>query len=197
MSTTIKDGTGSGNTTKVNSEGRLFTNSAIIEDDSLKAQEGEAFLNASQQTLTSANESALIYIENTGTRDIIITRIAFISNFSTGGAATELIGVTIFMNSTGGTIVSDAVNATSSNRNLGSNNELTANIYAGGEGKTITGGTKLLPGARISAPGIGALTSSLILPKGSNLAVTMTPTTGNTSVVVSVAIDTHLNGFNV
>lgn len=195
MSVTIKDG-GSGNIASVNIEGRLFTNSIQISDDTAKAQNGDAYLvNSTDATLTSDNESATFYFKNNEDRDVIITKLAIALGFSTGGAATELVIASVVRNPTGGTVISEAVNALVGNRNFGSNNSITVDAFVGGEGKTLTGGTVLISN-RAVAPGIGILDTPLVLTKGSSVGVKIAPTTGNTSMLTATALDIHLDGFS-
>jgi len=195
MSITIKNGT-NGNIASVNAKGRLLTNTIQISDNTAKAQDGDAYLtNSGDITLTTDSESAVFYVKNNEDRDMIITQVAIGIGFSTGGTPTEFAIANVLRNPTEGTIISDASSALTGNRNFSSNNTLTANIFKGAEGKTLTGGTILLPNKGI-APSLGILTTPLVLGKGSAIGITITPPAGNTSVVVVAALDIHLDGFN-
>ena len=195
MAIIIKDGTGTGNTAKVNDEGRLFTNSITLDDDTAKAQTGDAYIGITNiVTVTSDNESAILYVKNLESRDIVLELIGIQTGVATGASAT--LGITkLIRNPTGGTIVSEAVAMTVSNRNYGSSNTLNADTFKGGEGKTLTGGTESVI-AISSYPGGGSFTTTLVIPKGSSAGIKMTPPTGTTSADISLSFNVHLNGFS-
>jgi hypothetical protein len=72
--TFIEDGSGKGNLAKVNDENQLATNAVTVSRSDFEMERGNAYnYNTGTVNLTSANKSALLYMENTGTRDIIIT----------------------------------------------------------------------------------------------------------------------------
>ena len=196
MTIIIKDGTGTGNTVKVNSNNRLFVNAITLAEDTAKAQEGEAFLMITGAiNLTSDNESAVIYFQNQEERDVVVDGIGLQTSFATGSATTSLGTIILVRNPTGGTIISDAVDGLVTNRNYGSNNLLSANGYKGGEGKTMTGGVESLVGVTTYVGGL-VLEEPIILPKGSSFGIKVTPPTDNTSADIYVGANIHLNGFN-
>jgi hypothetical protein len=196
MTTIIKDGTGKGNTAKVNSQNRLFTNAVVLTDDTSKAQEGEAYIIITNiVSLTTDGESGILYLKNNETRDLIIELIGIQSGSSTGAAAVAIGSTILVRNPTGGTVVSDANEMLQTNRNYGSSNLLDIDAYKGGEGKTLTGGVESVI-AISSFPGGGGFTTSLVLPKGSSLGIKVNPPTNNTNATVSYSLNVHLDGFN-
>lgn len=183
----ILDGTGDGNKAKVDSDNRVhaLSISATVQEDG--AINGNTYnINTGTITLTSASESALLYFKNNGSNDVQITSIGYLIGNSTGG--TGDLSPKVIRNPTGGTIVSGAVDVpVNINKNFGSFNTLTADVYKGAEGNTFTGGSdgyySLLPGdARAYIINTGVLQ----LPKGSSIGISMTPQTGNTSMDVQV-----------
>lgn len=195
MSNIIKDGTGEGFTAKVNSENRLFVNAIQISDTSAKAQEGDAYLVSTVINLTSTGESGLFYIKNNEPRDVILTSLGVVVSLATGSAAGSTSSVRLIKDPTGGTLISAANNAPIANRNLGSSNTLTANIYEGVQGSTVTGGTDIFVGF-LGHPSGFAQTSSLVLPKGSALALAITPPADTTALSIGIGVTAHLDGFS-
>jgi len=193
MSLIIKDGTGSGKVVKVNSKNRMNVNAVQISDDSMAALEGKAY---SIQTpvieLTSANASAVLYVKNTGTEDIIMTGLGVSFGVSTGGSGD--VTLELVKNPTGGTIIDNTVDAVVENRNFGSSKTLSVNAYTGVEGDTMTGGTTFIISVRQAGQSIGADRTFIIAP-GSSFGFKITPATGNTSMNVTPGVNVHLDGF--
>jgi hypothetical protein len=187
MAEQIIDGTGTGNRTKVDSLGRLYTNTISQDVADYHNTGGDRYnINTDDITLTSANESVFLYIKNNGSRDLVVDSVIQIIGSSTGG--TGQLKSYIYRNPTGGTIVTDETAATIiSNLNYGSSNSLTADIYKGAEAKTQTGGsaslTSLLTPPTTNLVRVGGI----ILPQGSSIAVSIQPPTSNTSMTVNIA----------
>lgn len=193
----IKDGTGTGNTASVNSDNRLLT-SAIQQSAAQDAsRKGDAYnINTGDVTLTSSNESAVLYVKNNEEQDLIITTVIFLIGASTGGTGDLLASV--FANPSAGTIISGAADAEmKANKNFGSNQVLAADVFKGAEGNTQTGSTVAFR-SRLDGSSkqytIG--TGDIILPKGSTLAITIVPQASNTSTTLQVALATYLRNAN-
>jgi hypothetical protein len=192
MAEQIIDGTGTGNRTKVDSLGRLYSNSIIQDVADYHNTGGDRYnINTDDITLTSANESVLLYIKNNESRDLVVDSVIQIIGSSTGG--TGQLKSYIYRNPTGGTIVTDETAATIiSNLNYGSSNSLTADIFKGDEGKTQTGGSSSLT-SLLTPPTTNLVrVGGIILPQGSSIAVSIQPPTGNTSMTVNIAALVYL-----
>lgn len=193
MSFIIQDGTGTGNKVKVDNGKRLYTEAITRTHNRNASVKGEAFnINTGIINLTSASKSAVFYLKNTGSRDIILNNIIINYGTSTGGALGDST-VNFVKNPTAGTIVSSASSVTVVNRNLGSSNVLDASVFKGAEARTITDGSELFTGL---APQV-QLTITLdaeeiTIPKSSSIGINITPATGNTSVNVIIAMTCYL-----
>lgn len=176
----IEDGTGSGKEVKVDNDNRLHVHSFTVDIVTATALIGDAFsIYTDNITLTSANESALIYIKNNETDDILISFHAIRFGNSANGTGPSVI--TMYFNPTGGTVVSDATEAGQVNRKVGDANTLTADTFKGAEAKTLTGGTTF---AITSSSTM--MTTPISLPQGASFGISVTPPTSNTSMVAEI-----------
>ena len=189
----INDGTGTGRTAKVCADNRLSVESVNTEAGAEASQIGDAYnINTGTIALTTANESAVMYVKNNEDQDLVVTTIVFLLGNSTAG--TGDLELAVFSNPTVGTVVSDASNVDMKhNKNFGSNKTLTADAFKGAEGKTLTDGTVafrslLAGGARVYL----IATGDIILPKGSSIGIKITPQTSNSAMDVQVALATFL-----
>jgi hypothetical protein len=188
MSTVLIDGAGKGYSAKVDEEQRLHTHAFTVSTALAAALSGDAFnVGSSLITLTSANESGCLYIKNNEPEDIILS-VQFI-NLGTSTNGTGESHFTFYLNPTGGTLISNAVAGDVFNRRIGSNNTLSADVYKGVEGDTITGGNI------IKAPTTGLFSSvPYVIAKGATFAISITPPTGNTSMEVQIGLNTITHG---
>lgn len=188
----ISDGTGTGKQAKVNVYNRLHTYS--VSQDLLfdAARDGNAYnISTGNITLTSDNESPILYVKNNGLQDLIIAQIISSSGASTGGSG-PITGV-IYKNITGGTIVSNAVPTDgNSNFNFGSSNTLDADVYKGAEGDTIAGGSQV-GGIVIPENTTFTLDANNFLPKDTSIVLSVKPATGNTSFTINVSLILYLD----
>ena len=187
MAETIIDGTGKGFEAKVDSNNKLSVYSVSENKVEFAASNGDSYnINTGTLVLTSAIESSLLYLKNNGDSDLHIASIGFLLGNSTGGAGD--LNVTVVKNCTLGTVVTDEVVVDiNQNKNTGSSQELVADIYKGGEGKTITNGTDLYYSlvAGAGRPYVIS-TGTVAIPKGSSIGIKLTPQTGNTSMSLQV-----------
>jgi len=187
MAEEILDGTGSGKSAKVDSNFRLHVHSVGETVAENASQSGDSYnINTGTVTLTTATESAVLYLKNNGDFDLHISTIGFLLGTSTSGAGD--LHLRVDKNVTGGTIVSTALDvAINQNKNVGSSKILTVDAFAGAEGRTATGGvttyTSLLAGA---ARGYVISTGDVVIPKGGSVAVFVTPQTSNTNMDVQI-----------
>lgn len=187
MAEQIIDGTGRGFRVLVDSSNRLHTQAVTETIVESASEDGRAFnINTGTINLTTANESALLYLKNNGDRDIHISSVGYLLGNSTGGSGDVILKV--IKNPTAGTVVSDAI-ATDilENKNVGSSNIITVDAYKGGEGKTLTDGSNfyysLIAGA--ARPYVIS-TGTVVIPKGGSIGVKVTPQTGNTSMNIQI-----------
>lgn len=183
----IKDGTGTGKSLKIDEQNRAHTH-AIIETLSQNgSRDGNSYnINTGTIVLTSATISELLYIENTGDNDLHVSTIGYLMGGSTGGSGDIVLGVN--KNLTGGTLVSLATAPTiNENKNVGSKKTLDANIYKGDEGTTGTGGNAFYSTiVGISPKTYIVNTGDIVIPRGGNISLNITPPTGNTSMNVQL-----------
>jgi len=193
MAEQILDGKGTGKRAGVNENNRLLT-FAISERLSVAAAEnGENYnVNTGSITLTTANESAVLYVKNNEEKNFIIEDVIVIFGASTGG--TGDLSIELIRNPTTGTIISGASDAdVVGNRNFGSSREFVADVYKGAEGNTLTNGDLFSDTTRSTASTVVHFDADVIvLPKGTTLGVNITPQPSNTSMSVKVAVVGYL-----
>jgi hypothetical protein len=187
MAEQLQDGTGTGSRVKVSKNNKLHTY-AVSETISENASvNGNSYnINTGNITLTSANESGLLYFKNTGDNDIHVISIGYLMGASVGGSGD--VQAVVLRNPSLGTVVSDEVLVgINQNKNAGSSRTLNSVAYKGAEGKVFTNGDdfyySLIPSA---GRGYVISTGSLVLPKGSSIGVKLTPQSGNTSMDLQV-----------
>ena len=180
----IKDGTGSGDTAKVDLSNRLNTRSIISCSIHEAAEAGEAlFVSSGLVTLTTCCQSAILWYQNDECRDLLITDVFFSVGSSTGG--TGSVTFAFRKNATG---LSSAVgDALFTNPNFGSNTTFCSTSERGEEGATVTGGCATA-GFFIALDGTTELSATLVIPKGKSISVQVTPPASNTNLVVAVAL---------
>ena len=185
--TIIRDpSTGDG--ARVDATKRLETHSVVLTETQEATELGDSYnINTGNIGLTSQTESGILYIKNNETRDLEIEAIA-IGVDSAGTTGNDSL-VTLVRNPTSVSF-STAVDM-NQNRNFGSSKTLTADVYKGAEGGTITGGNAIAQfymdaGSRLYA------TIGFTLTKGDSLAIKIdTDTTAGTTNVYA-AIVCHL-----
>jgi hypothetical protein len=179
----IEDGTGSGRSARVGDQNRVHTHALAATVCNVAAQAGEAFnIGTDIITLTSDNESALLYFKNDESKDISILNEFINAGSSTGGTGSGVIR--FYITPTSGTIIDDATPANVINRRANDAISIASLSYQGLEGKTIVGTSKI----EIPASGGGVFTSEFILPKGASFTLTYEPPTGNTSIDVTAGL---------
>ena len=171
----IKDGTGTGNVARVDSENKLAVR-AVQETEFEKAVlGGRAFnINTELLTITSDTEHALLYIKNNEDLPLIVSAWFIGTDAGTNGANLGLVRT--YFNPTGGTIISGGTDGTAVNRNAGNSRTLEADIKVGGQGFTFTGQDTpavLYQTQTVSSRVFGNV--FLVLPKGSSLVATYDP----------------------
>jgi hypothetical protein len=186
----ITDATGAGFAAKVDSSNRLRTRGVTSTEVNEEATLGNAYLISSGLvTLTSAAESAVLYLRNDEDDDLVLTRFIGSARASTGGSTSHAL-VTLYSNPTGltGGSGSDVV---PKNLNFGSTNTLLNTSELGQQGASIDGG-EAFSAFVIPLEGLSSEGSSIVLPKGASIGISVVPPTGNTSLTVGIGINAHL-----
>jgi len=185
----INDGTGTGNKLKIDSSNRAYTFSVTENVSNNATKLGNSFnVNTGVITLTSANESAIMYFKNNEDVSVHIDAIAVGLGPSTGGTSATIPNITVVRNPTAGTIVSGATAVDfNSNRNFGSSRTLTVDAYKGAEGNTMTGGNDHILFFQSSGGRLFA-TIDEELQKGDSIGIKITPQASNTSMDVYAAL---------
>lgn len=186
---TIVDGR-TGQTAQVDSSNRLATFATSRPELTNALLRGDAFIiTTGKITLTSGNQSAVLYVQNTDTVDWIINRwfINTADSDAPGDYEFDLV-----KNSGNGTIIDSGTDIPASNLNFGSARTLNAIIKQGAEGLTVTDGEtvvdSIVPTDAVRTALIG---DSFIAPPGSNFTTRIIPPVGNTSQKVQVGYLLH------
>ena len=145
---------------------------------------------ASVTSLCSNAASANNAIESgSNIHGLIVASVDIVSQ-SRSERVTGDIDIEILRNPTGGTVVSDANVCNSVNMNFSSNNEIGADVFYGGEGKTLTGNDNAIV-SKTTADNRLLLGIKTELGKGASLGIRLTPPTGNTSMDVNTVIEAY------
>ena len=103
----LKDGK-TGNTAEVDVDNRLQTSANTETESTFAAFNGNLYnINTDTINLTTANASALLFMQNTDDRDWVLTRVFYNAEVSTGGSGKFLAEV--LANPTAGTLISAGV----------------------------------------------------------------------------------------
>lgn len=191
MTFILKSGS-TGNTAEVDDQNRVQAFSTSQTESTARALTGDAFnINTGTINLTSANTSALMYLENTDTVDWTLARVFYNAEVSVGGSGGWLAEVAA--NPTAGTLLSGGTAFDPVNFNFGSAKTLTSVCLKGAEGDTATGGTQGAVSTIVPASGTRVLIpfDSVILTPGSSMAILITPPTGNSSMDIQVGVNLH------
>lgn len=193
----IENGVGSSQKLRVNDNNEAHTYSVTVTEEEFSNKRGDAYnINTGLITLTDAVDTPVLYIKNNENRNLIIKAEVFGLGTSTGGTATETVDITVVRNPTAGTTISNANNVDiNSNRNYGSSNVLSADVYKGATGETITDGDDHL---FIFSPDFSRVFATIneIIPQGKSIAVKIQAPTSNTSMPVYVAAICYLEDPN-
>jgi hypothetical protein len=185
----INDGTGKGNSLKVDGNNRAHVQS-VSEDESLHSAElGDAY-NVNTGNLSLTGDGTLIYLKNNETKDFVVEALAFGNDGS--GTHSKSPRYTLIRNPSAGDLITDATAVSmNQNRNFGSNKTLTANAYKGKTSGTITGGDDI---AILEGTGDGRdfFSINFVLPKGSSLAVKWTANLSSGTAGVYAAVIGYL-----
>lgn len=136
----IRDGTGSGRTAGVDLDNRLEVHAVTSSETVDAAICTRAYnLNTGDITLTDENESTIMFFRNNEDNDFIMTALAI--GVGTLPNPTESTVVTMIRNPTAASF-STAISM-NQNRNFGAAQTLSADIYKGAQGASLTGGNAI------------------------------------------------------
>jgi len=189
----IESGGVASNKAIVDIDGRLYVQSHTETTGVAHARLGHAYnINTGDINVSNATKLTLLYLKNTGTKDIVIEAFIYLTGNSTSGTATTDFLYTAMVNPTAGDIITNANDvATNTNRRIGDSNLLTALAYKGAVGETaVSGGTDLF-GTRLASSGRQAIPFTAVLPKAQSVAVDFTAKTSNSACLVQVAISCY------
>lgn len=187
MNFVIENGVGDSVKALVDANHRLHTKAVTEPSQGESAIMGDSYnVNTGTITLTTDNESAIAYIENTGNTSIHIESVGYLIGNSTGGTGDLL--VKLLRNPTTGDIVTDATPVdVNVNKNFSSQKTLNVKAFKGDEGKSFDDGVdayfSLLP--KSGNPYL-INTGKIVLDKGASIGVVVTPQAGNSSMNMQV-----------
>lgn len=183
----IKDGSGRGVSAKVTSDQRLETFAVTQTNLENASINGQAFnISTGTINLTSANESALLYIKNNDETPLIITEVFYFLGNSDGDGDVSIVAV---RNPTGGDIITNASSVDAVNRDFGSSTGLVDVVtYKGAEGDMLTGGSNILQTLAAAPARVINRPTGFVLRESNSFGVKLTPPSSNTDMNVQVAV---------
>lgn len=140
MSTTIQDGSGKGYQAKIDNENRMFTRSVNSTEFDVQTIKGLAYnINTEHISVSVGTETPILYLKNNDNNVLVLAN--FFSAIGIQGAAPTALPIfRIYINPTGGTLLSGGTDVIAVNRLIGSFTELNATIKKGnGSTSTVTG----------------------------------------------------------
>jgi hypothetical protein len=181
----VEDGTGAGYKAKVDKENMLGVRAVSEPFITHRAVEGSAYnVNSGEIAFTTAG--TLIYFKNNEKEDFIITSLAV--GVNSLGTHSDIGEVLLVRNPTGGDLITDATAIDYNiNRNFGSSTTITADVYKGKSGGTLTGGAEA---ALFYQGANGRLFASInfVLPKGTSVGVKYEPNLSSGTVTAYGAL---------
>jgi len=189
----IKGGNNPNNALHVDSTGRAETKSVTLSEQGHEALDGDSYnINTGNLTLTSAAETPVFYLKNDSEgRDIVIPRVFVTFAASTGGSG-EITGKVIY-NPTSGTIITAGTANPPANFNASSSKTLAVTSLTGATGQTVVGGTTPIQFLFPSDSSRHLVSfDTIILPRGASMVFTITPPSGNTSMVIQAGANVYL-----
>jgi hypothetical protein len=179
----IQDGAGHGYEAQVDQTNRLLVRAVTETEVQDAVQTGDGY-NVNTGPLSISTDSALIYLKNTGTRELVIEALAVGLGV---GSASDIARVTLIRNPTAGNIVTGASGVSmNQNRNFGTNQTLQADVYKGGNAATFTDGDDI---ALFFQPLNGRLFADINfqLEPGNSVGINLVPNLSSGSVLCYAA----------
>ena len=203
MEVSIKGGS-KGDVAFVDTNERLHT-ATVSEDEGTHSADSSIAqkfnCNTGTITVTDANKTSLLYMENTGIYDMVCT--AFIYNFGASTSGTGDATMEILKNPTSGDLISNTNDAAvgpglGACSTVGSSNVPSGKFYVGATSEGVTTGGLLHLSTLFNSP-LGRVTIPLVMviPKGGSIVVEYTPQTSNSSQGVQVAVSYYVKTVEV
>jgi hypothetical protein len=185
MAEILEDGTGDGFKMKIDKSKRAHVQSLAIPYDVFTVLAEDSFAVTSPViNLTSANTSYLLYISNDNSHDIVLSTIRGYFG-ETDGTGTDSI-LELYLQPTGGTLISGGTPSGAINNNLGSPEVLEITATTGVEASTATGGFPV-PTIQQAAT-VFDFTQAVVIPPSTTFALGVKPPTGNTDMNVVLTV---------
>lgn len=186
--TIILDGSGKSYSAKVDNTNRLFTR-AVVETSQLQGTlDGNTFaVGTPFLTQTAATENGLLYINSNEDSLLYATTYSSQARFTTGGTFSNYL-IQLYTGIDASSLTGTWVNLTPLNLNFGSSDSLDGTFkYGSPAGATGFSGTpKFQLGFPINV--YNQITTSLAIPKGVGILLTVTPPTSNTAMPVQFSL---------
>jgi hypothetical protein len=188
MSDVLKDGTGKGNTAKVDSNNRLHVGAVSREEERYALAKGDFFITSSGVvTLTDDAETTVWYIKNNSDRDLYLGTYIISGGPSTGGSGP---GKTKTYSAPSATspIITEAKAGVEGNANLASSKQFNGLVYRGETGDNLVGGIGFNTIFHPNDVFNFQTNVDSVLPKGTDGVFTFTAPTGNTSQEIIMTV---------
>lgn len=186
----IESGVGNGYKASVDTTNRIATRSIVEGGEIEAAVNGDQYyVTSGSVTLTNAAESAVIWYQNEEEFSLLLDEIIFGAAVSTGGT-TNVCALSVTINPTGLTSGS-STEVIDLNANIGSSKTLiTTSSEIGAQGASVSGGTQ---GPIYYYPDklTSVFEANAIIPRGTGIAISVTPPASNTSLAVNVSFRVH------
>ena len=180
----LRDGGGSGNLAKVNSDGNLITRSISVDQRLESAVDEEAYYEVTTgvQTLTDSAETPMVYLKNTRTDGFVIVLDRFFFDIWTSTSGTGQGTLKYYRNPTvtGGTAITPV------NTNYGSTSSATGTFTR--TQTTMSGGTVWWTESISNPDSVAREEGRIVIPPGSSHGVSLAAPTSNSSMAVSMNI---------
>jgi hypothetical protein len=186
----LEDGTGKGFSQRVDGNFRAHTDAITRSDFEEAVRIGDGYnFNTGAVSITVATEAGLMYLKNNESVNLHIEACVIGLGPSTGGV--DPAQIRLIRNPSAGTLISTATDVDiKTNRNFGSSNTFTGDVYKSTGALTITDGTDHIL-SYMNASSRLFLNIYEVLPPGSSIGVTMT-LPSNTAVSTYCALICHL-----
>lgn len=185
----LQDGTGRGFAARVDDSNRLVTLSETITVREVGVIKGDAayFFTIGLANLTSANESALLYIKNTKTDSVFLMEKIYVSMGNAVGSPGGDVLFKVYPNPTSGSLLTAGAPIIGSNANFGSSVPAQAVALAGAEGKTIASDDPAIL-LVLHDRFYRTIEFSGALPNGNAMGISIQPPFGNVLMNVSLIV---------
>jgi hypothetical protein len=191
MSDILKDGTGKGNSAKVDGNNRLHTATVSRTEENNAIVRGDFFITSSGViTVTDDAETPLWYIKNNDSRNLYLGLYIISAGESTSGTGFAKTKTYAVPDPTS-TIITEAKAGLAGNANLSSAVQFNGVVYRGETGDTVVGGANFNTIHHPAGQFNYQLPVVAVIPKGFEGCFTYTAPPGNTSQEVIMTIECY------